>query len=84
MLTDAGGCDHGRWGVDWFVTVTRCLDRRCNGHMTRNMRESRIVGLEAIWRAWINVSMKDLPVWDYGNQCEMLGIYAKARKTRLL
>ncbi len=23
-------------------------------------------------------------VWDFGNQCEMLGIHAKARKTRLL
>ena len=60
MLTDAGGCDQGRWGVDWFVTVTRCLDRRCNGHMTRNMRESRIAGLEAIWTAWDNVWKKDL------------------------
>lgn len=22
-------------------------------------------------------------VWDFGNQCEMLGIHAKARETRL-
>lgn len=49
MLTDAGGCDHGRWNVDWSATLPRCLDRRRSGHMTRSMRESRIAGLEAIY-----------------------------------